>query len=93
MKWKYMINLINCTEEVKIMTQEEKQSDNQPLTAQISRLIDLVNYQKGSVVSRTLIDKNAGTVTLFAFDGESTRLFLVLLFFRHVISLLSSYLS
>ena len=50
------------------MTQEGKQVDNQPLTAQISRLIDLVNYQKGSIVSRTLIDKNAGTVTLFAFD-------------------------
>lgn len=31
-------------------------------------LIDLVNYQKGSVVSRTLIKKATGTVTLFAFD-------------------------
>ncbi len=30
----------------------------------------LVNYQEGSVVSRTLIDKKAGTVTLFAF-GKS----------------------
>jgi quercetin dioxygenase-like cupin family protein len=35
------------------------------------RLADLVSYQKGSVVSRTMIDKKAGTVTLFAFDeGE-----------------------
>lgn len=32
---------------------------------------DLVDYAKGAVVSRTLIDKSAGTVTLFAFDkGE-----------------------
>lgn len=32
---------------------------------------DLVGYAKGAVVSRTLIDKQAGTVTLFAFDkGE-----------------------
>jgi quercetin dioxygenase-like cupin family protein len=30
-------------------------------------LIDLVAYQEGSVVSKTLIDKKTGTVTLFAF--------------------------
>jgi quercetin dioxygenase-like cupin family protein len=28
----------------------------------------LVGYQKGAVVSRTVIDKTVGTVTLFAFD-------------------------
>jgi quercetin dioxygenase-like cupin family protein len=28
----------------------------------------LIGYQEGSVVSRTLIDRKAGTVTLFAFD-------------------------
>ena len=28
----------------------------------------LVGYQKGAVVSRTVLDKKAGTVTLFAFD-------------------------
>jgi quercetin dioxygenase-like cupin family protein len=33
-----------------------------------SRLVDLVDYQAGSVVSKTLIDKQTGTVTLFAFD-------------------------
>jgi len=31
-------------------------------------LADLIDYQAGSVVSRTIIDKGAGTVTLFAFD-------------------------
>lgn len=32
---------------------------------------ELVDYQSGSVVSRTLIKKSAGTVTAFAFDtGE-----------------------
>ncbi len=36
--------------------------------SQAMRLIDLVDYQEGSVVSRTLIDRNTGTVTLFAFD-------------------------
>ncbi len=29
---------------------------------------DLMNYQEGSIVSRTIIDKPEGTVTLFAFD-------------------------
>jgi quercetin dioxygenase-like cupin family protein len=36
-----------------------------------SNLAGLVDYRKGSVVSRTLIDKKTGTVTLFSFDkGE-----------------------
>jgi quercetin dioxygenase-like cupin family protein len=34
------------------------------------RLVDLVAYQEGSIVSRTIIDKEKGTVTLFAFDKE-----------------------
>lgn len=33
-----------------------------------SIVADLVAYQDGSVVSKTLIDKKTGTVTLFAFD-------------------------
>ena len=41
------------------------------LAAQAVNLADLIDYQAGSVVSRTIIDKKAGTVTLFAFDeGE-----------------------
>jgi len=31
-------------------------------------LIDLLDYQERAVVSRTLIDKETGTVTLFSFD-------------------------
>jgi len=38
------------------------------LEAKAAKLIDLINYQEGSVVSRTIIDKKTGTVTLFAFD-------------------------
>ena len=34
-----------------------------------ARLINLAEYQEGSIVSRTLIDKPTGTLTLFAF-GE-----------------------
>jgi quercetin dioxygenase-like cupin family protein len=40
------------------------------LEAKASNLRDLIGYQEGSVVSRTLIDKKAGTVTLFAFDEK-----------------------
>jgi len=36
--------------------------------AQAVAFVDLVAYQPGAVVSRTLVKKNAGTVTLFAFD-------------------------
>ena len=40
------------------------------LTPQPVQLVDLVNYQADAVVSRTLINEKAGTVTLFAFDEE-----------------------
>jgi quercetin dioxygenase-like cupin family protein len=36
--------------------------------SKVSKLEDLIDYQCGSVVSRTLIDKKTGTITLFAFD-------------------------
>jgi len=32
------------------------------------KLVDLADYQEGSIVSRTVIDKKTGTVTFFAFD-------------------------
>jgi quercetin dioxygenase-like cupin family protein len=41
-----------------------------PLNAKVSNLAGLIDYQKGSVVSRTLIDRKTGTVTLFAFDKD-----------------------
>lgn len=41
------------------------------IKAKAVKLKELVEYQEGSVVSRTLIDKKSGTVTLFSFDeGE-----------------------
>jgi quercetin dioxygenase-like cupin family protein len=48
---------------------KNKNSENaKTLIAQAVNLTDLINYQAGSVVSRTIIDKKAGTITLFAFD-------------------------
>ena len=43
-------------------------SDMNNLAGTVLNLKDLVSYQTGSVVSRTLIDKSVGTVTVFAFD-------------------------
>jgi quercetin dioxygenase-like cupin family protein len=40
------------------------------LVAKASNLQELIDYQEGSVVSRTIIDKKTGTVTLFAFDKD-----------------------
>jgi quercetin dioxygenase-like cupin family protein len=37
------------------------------VAGEVSRLVSLTDYQEGSVVSRTLVDKPSGTVTLFAF--------------------------
>lgn len=37
---------------------------------QISRLKDLVSYQDGSIVSKEVIKKQTGTVTIFAFDRD-----------------------
>ena len=38
-------------------------------SAETVRLTDLVSYQEGAVVSRTLLKRATGTITLFAFDA------------------------
>ena len=38
------------------------------LEGQAGKVIDLVNYQDGSIVSREIVSKKTGTVTIFAFD-------------------------
>jgi quercetin dioxygenase-like cupin family protein len=35
----------------------------------VSRVVDLVSYQDGAVVSRIIIKRETGNVTLFAFDA------------------------
>ena len=39
------------------------------MTAEVKALKSLVDYQEGAVVSREVINKPAGTVTIFAFDA------------------------
>ena len=36
----------------------------------VEKLDEMVGYQKQSVVSRTIIDKPVGTISLFAFDED-----------------------
>ena len=43
-------------------------ADKNKLVEQVLDLTNLLDYQEGSVVSRTLIKADTGTVTLFAFD-------------------------
>ena len=40
------------------------------LVGKVVPLRDMVVYQQGAVVSKTVIKKDVGTVTLFAFDRE-----------------------
>jgi quercetin dioxygenase-like cupin family protein len=47
---------------------KENKTDDVDVSAQPIKLAAMINYQEGSVVSRTIVDKEAGTVTLFAFD-------------------------
>jgi quercetin dioxygenase-like cupin family protein len=42
---------------------------DEELKAKTLDIKELVGYQEGSVVSRTLIDRGTGTVTLFSFDA------------------------
>jgi quercetin dioxygenase-like cupin family protein len=44
--------------------------NNENILGKTMPLNSLIEYQDGAVVSRTLIDKPAGTVTLFAFDKD-----------------------
>ena len=39
-----------------------------PATGEAHTLVSMVDYQDGAVVSRTLVKKEMGTITVFAFD-------------------------
>ena len=50
------------------MPPEEKRGPTSTPVAEAFALASLVDYQASAVVSRTLVKKPTGTVTLFAFD-------------------------
>jgi quercetin dioxygenase-like cupin family protein len=56
--------------EVMNMVKNKNPENTKNFVAQAVNLADLIAYQAGSVVSRTIIDKKAGTITLFAFDQK-----------------------
>jgi quercetin dioxygenase-like cupin family protein len=57
------------TERINTVKNKNPENTKNP-AAQAVNLTGLIDYQAGSVVSRTIIDKKAGTVTLFAFDQK-----------------------
>ncbi len=38
--------------------------------AQVAKIAELVSYQDGAIVSREIVKKSTGSVTLFAFDRD-----------------------
>lgn len=50
------------------MSEGTKGGDKGWTPGQKQNLASMVSYQTGSVVSRTIINRKAGTVTLFSFD-------------------------
>ena len=51
------------------MTQTRGGAGKDDVKGQAVRVAELLNYQDEAIVSRTLLESKAGTVTLFAFDG------------------------
>lgn len=52
------------------MKDDKERNNMETFISQAVQLVDLIDYQKDSVVSRMLLNKKAGTVTLFAFDQK-----------------------
>jgi len=50
------------------MTREDTKPAGEGLVARPFSYAELVDYQEGSIVSRAIIDKPVGTITVFAFD-------------------------
>ena len=50
------------------MSSQPVQGKGEMPGAEVLRLSEMVNYQEGAVVSRTLMKRTTGTITLFAFD-------------------------
>jgi len=53
------------------MAFKKETTDKEKIIGKVLSVAGLVEYQEGSVVSREIINKKTGTVTIFAFDeGE-----------------------
>lgn len=56
--------------EGKISRNNERLFDGGTMTQNVSTVKDMITYQDGSIVSKEIIKKPTGTVTLFAFDRD-----------------------
>ncbi len=53
------------------MAHNKHNKASEMVTEKVLTAVDLVEYQEGSIVSRVIVEKDTGSVTLFAFDeGE-----------------------
>ncbi len=52
------------------MENEKQPKENKLTPAEVVKTASLVDYQTGSVVSREILKKPSGRVTVFAFDAE-----------------------
>jgi quercetin dioxygenase-like cupin family protein len=48
--------------------QQNTKTKRSMLVAETAKVADLVSYQEGSIVSREIVKKPTGTITVFAFD-------------------------
>jgi quercetin dioxygenase-like cupin family protein len=60
--------LFQSTGGINQVTRDAGESSSKALTGKVAKLTDLVHYQKDAIVSKTIVEKKTGTVTLFAFD-------------------------
>lgn len=51
---------------------EKNKNQLDEIVGEVFELKGLIDYQEGAVVSRTLVDKEDVTLTVFAFDEEQT---------------------
>jgi quercetin dioxygenase-like cupin family protein len=50
------------------MKQDTEPKPKGLIGAHVAKAVELINYQDGAIVSRELVKKPTGTVTIFAFD-------------------------
>jgi quercetin dioxygenase-like cupin family protein len=67
--YRFLPALVSVDGSASRMTDKARDSDRRALMGKAAKLTDLVRYQEGSVVSKTIVENKMGTVTLFAFDG------------------------
>jgi quercetin dioxygenase-like cupin family protein len=64
----------NCTDKRHDMAEYHQENPDKPdkrrdeLKGKVLRLKDLVNYNEGTVASRMIISRTAGSITIFSFD-------------------------